>query len=275
MMQCYCKRLNSEKLVKRPPNAFILFRKSFSQLLKDANVFDRTSHANLAGGLDPANLEKFGVHTSEELIRTVGSCLSYPDYERFKSIEVSRCVSLKWNALPDKTKRYWFGLAKRERELHRQNFPQYKFSPVRNKVNRRGSTSAICHRGPTRFKDPRPRSLSAGSEDPSCLEETAFELCDFCKLKMEQEPQVTRSQGWNKRYYVLETATIDIAVLKKNLGVTQKSSMESVTDLCNNMFYESWKQTHGGWQVEGHKQQLETQTTHVGRRTRANQLLQL
>lgn len=235
-MHCYCKRLNNQKVIKRPPNAFILFRKSFSQLLKDANVFNWCSLANLSGGPDATELERFGIHTSDELIEIVSSCLSYPNFERFKSTEVSRYVSMKWNTLSSENKKHWFDLAQKERELHQLKFPKYKFCPVRNKVKKRGlSVNQLLNLSQGNIS--KSRRLSAGSDNPSSSEES-FELCGFCKLKMEQEPQVTRSQSWNKRYYELGTVTIDLEALKENLGVSQELNSESVTDLFNNVLHE-------------------------------------
>ncbi|KAK4054734.1 slightly ste11-like protein [Microbotryomycetes sp. JL201] len=117
------RRKMAEGHIKRPPNAFILFRAFCS-----APTRSMADH----NGIDPP-----GKPTAEQL-----ASLNILDHRH-----ISRIVSHLWKNLsvPDRT--YWEDLAKRKKREHAQMYPEYRYKPVfRNKEQVRKTTSRTKRR---------------------------------------------------------------------------------------------------------------------------------
>lgn len=232
-MRCSCKQLNASKIIKRPPNAFILFRQKFFRLLKDVDILTRFSTRIFLCMPDERELETFGIQDFKELIDILHCCLVYPACGKFKSTEVSRYVSTKWNTLSSERKKHWFNLANKEKDLHSLRFPNYRFCPTRK--------TQVWHqllaRQPTGFTEKELLRLPGipTSHGGSFLA-NHFEPCDFCKKMAGLGPATARYQNWNKSYYELWTVTIDVDVLKKNLGLCHEGGLCNLTELCNMAF---------------------------------------
>lgn len=232
-MRCSCKHLNASKIIKRPPNAFILFRQKFFRLLKDVDILTRFSTRIFLCMPDERELGTFGIQDFKELISILHSCLVYPVCGKFKSTEVSRYVSVKWNALPSETKKRWFNLANKEKHLHSLRFPNYRFCPTR-KLQVRHQVLAQQPNGSTEEELLRLPGILA-SHGGSFLA-SHFEPCDFCKERAGLGPATARFHNWNKSYYELWTITIDVDVLKENLGLCHEGDLCNLTELCNRAF---------------------------------------
>lgn len=95
LKKCTCKKNSSSaEHIPRPRNAFILFRQHLHY-----SIFPKDRY----------------------MLVTQGS---------FKTnSEVSREIDKRWRSLPAEEKKYWQDLAQKEKEMHRQKYPDYKYAP--------------------------------------------------------------------------------------------------------------------------------------------------
>ena len=95
LKKCICKKSpSSPEHIPRPRNAFILFRQHLHY-----SIFPKDRY----------------------MLVTQGS---------FKTnSEVSREIGKRWRSLPAEEKKYWQDLAQKEKEMHRQKYPDYKYAP--------------------------------------------------------------------------------------------------------------------------------------------------
>ncbi|KAJ7610475.1 hypothetical protein FB45DRAFT_1121579 [Roridomyces roridus] len=131
--------------VKRPENAFILFRRMWSKDQRDASPSSPASHS--PGG---------------------------PPQKKPRQADLSKTISQKWKTLPPEERAYWEELAREKKREHEMRHPDYVYRPQRRNKNNAGSTPT-----PTPAPAPPPQQLefvlpvgpSAGGaeEDPTSL----------------------------------------------------------------------------------------------------------
>lgn len=96
--KCRCRNFtNKGRHIPRPRNAFILYRQHL--------------HHTLFGKAKNLLLEQGSFKTNSQVSREIGQ---------------------KWRNLPTDEKQYWHDLAKKEKELHKLKYPNYKYLPRKN-----------------------------------------------------------------------------------------------------------------------------------------------
>ncbi|SMN19983.1 similar to Kazachstania africana KAFR_0G02830 hypothetical protein [Maudiozyma saulgeensis] len=132
LKKCTCKKSSgSAEHIPRPRNAFILFRQHLHY-----SIFPKDRY----------------------MLVTQGS---------FKTnSEVSREIGKRWRQLPAEEKKYWQDLAQKEKEMHKQKYPDYKYAPRKlmdSQDSNSDSDDTSAHHGRQRRRQREP--------------------CAYCKLK--------------------------------------------------------------------------------------------
>ncbi|KAH3902639.1 uncharacterized protein SCDLUD_000220 [Saccharomycodes ludwigii] len=224
--RCWCKRKNIGRLASKPKNAFILFRQKFQRLLRQQQLLDITTNATnnktapyiLSGTsnikpISETELKNICINSLQELREISNtSLLSQSESNelttqyingipqpKFQTSMVSKFASDIWKSMNVNTKQYWYDLAHEEKRLYNM------------RINNKRKNFAV--------KSRTLNDNNSGEDDADIYFNDKLELCDFCQLRLEKEPGVTRSMFWNKKYVKLSTYSIDLVKLNNIYNV--------------------------------------------------------
>ncbi|EDO15199.1 hypothetical protein Kpol_401p4 [Vanderwaltozyma polyspora DSM 70294] len=142
--KCRCRNYTEDgRHIPRPRNAFILFRQYMHN-----HLFSK----------DKGLLISHGSFKTNSL--------------------VSREIGQRWRSLSEDEKNYWHGLAKKEKELHKLKYPNYKYIPRKLDATNSGSTTAgVKIEGSDLLQ-------SSSINDTSKSRSNKKRLCEYCRNKM-------------------------------------------------------------------------------------------